>query len=307
MRKRLSDIFHRQLLKFRYVKELFAFKQQYDRNCNSYPAHFYNPLIDKQAVLERSELIWPESLPHSVAGIDMNLDVQKNWATIMASYYNELPFFVEPRNGHRYFYNNEYYSYSDAIALYSFLRKLEPSQVIEIGSGFSSAAMLDTADQLQLTTRFRFIDPFPQRLQQLLDQNDQHKVEIMAARLQDVPIDYFEQLKRNDILFIDSSHVIKTGSDVNHYLFEILPRLREGVYIHIHDIFYPFEYPKEWIEAGFNWSELFAVRAFLMNNKEYQIQFFSHYLHTVHPEYLRNMPLMRENYGGNLWLRKING
>lgn len=304
MRQLLSNLFHQQLLKFRYVKELFAFKQQYDRNCSSYPGHFYSPVIDKQVVLNRSKEIWPDQLPHSIAGININLEVQLQWAKVVEMYYADLHFPEFQSDGHRYFYNNDYYSYTDAISLSSFLRKLHPSQVIEVGSGFSSAVMLDITDQFELKTAFVFIDPYPERLNQLLHENDQKRVSVLPSRIQDIPLEYFEALNENDILFIDSSHVIKTDSDVNYYLFEIFPRLKQGVYIHIHDVFYPFQYPKEWIETGCNWSEIFAVRAFLMNNSNYQIQFFSHFLHAMHPDCFEKMPLMRRNFGGNLWLRK---
>lgn len=105
-------------------------------------------------------------------------------------------------------------------------------------------------------------------------------------------------LEENDILFIDSSHVSKIGSDVNHIFFEILPRLKRGVYIHFHDIFYPFIYPKEWVYTGILFSEMYILRAFLMNNKEYSIQLFGDMLSQKHSEKLRGCG------EGSLWIRK---
>ncbi len=107
-----------------------------------------------------------------------------------------------------------------------------------------------------------------------------------------------------DILFIDSSHVVKTGSDVNHLLFEVLPRLRSGVLIQFHGIFHPFEYPKDWVLGGFNWNEDYFIRAFLMHNQAYSILLFANYLHKVHPSVFDDMPLCRRNRGGSLWLEK---
>lgn len=305
MRRFISKHLHRQLRKFRYVKELVDFRQQYQENCSAHPGHFYSPIIDKQNVLAQAATIWPDELPAAIAAIDLNIDQQRQWAAIMESYYGDLRFEEQSQQGHRYYYQNEYYSYSDAISLYSFLRKLQPVRVVEVGSGFSSAVMLDTADQFSLNTTFHFIDPYPERLTQLLKQKDGSRVEILAKPLQEIQMELFESLQPNDILFIDSSHVLKTNSDVNFYLFEIFPRLCPGVFIHIHDIFYPFQYPKPWVEAGVNWSELFAVRAFLMNNSAYEIQFFSHYLHLMHPNIFLQMPLMQKNFGGNLWLKKV--
>ena len=86
---------------------------------------------------------------------------------------------------------------------------------------------------------------------------------LVNVKLQDVDLKEFDKLKSGDVLFIDSTHVSKIGSDVNYLFFEILPRLHRGVYIHIHDIFYPFEYPKDWIDEGRAWNENYILRAFL--------------------------------------------
>ena len=114
----------------------------------------------------------------------------------------------------------------------------------------------------------------------------------------------FDELAENDILFIDSTHVSKTGSDVNYILFEILPRLKPGVFIHFHDVFYPFEYPREWVFGGFNWNENYLLHAFLMYNETFEIKIFADYLHVHHKEIFKEMPLCYKNTGGNLWLQK---
>src|SRR5690606_33895195 len=101
-----------------------------------------------------------------------------------------------------------------------------------------------------------------------------------------------------DILFVDSSHVLKTGSDVNHLLFQILPILKKGVLVHFHDIFYPFEYPKEWILSGRSWNEIYALRAFLTYNSNFKILLFSHFIHKKHSLAFGKMPLAYKNWGG---------
>ena len=93
--------------------------------------------------------------------------------------------------------------------------------------------------------------------------------------VQNVKLIEFEKLEPNDLLFIDSSHISKIGSDLNYLLFEVLPSLKPGVIIHFHDILYPFEYPYEWIEKGIYWNEAYLLKAFLMHNKNYEILLFN--------------------------------
>ena len=92
-----------------------------------------------------------------------------------------------------------------------------------------------------------FIDPYPDLIISLIKENDKDNIKIIPSRLQDFDLREIETLESRDILFIDSTHVSKVNSDVNHIFFNIIPHLSPGVYIHIHDIFYPFEYPKDWI------------------------------------------------------------
>ena len=94
--------------------------------------------------------------------------------------------------------------------------------------------------------------------------------------LQSVGVEVFEELGRGDILFIDSTHVSKLGSDVNYLFFEILPRLRSGVRVHIHDVFFPFEYPPKWIAKGIAWNENYLLRGFLQYNDKFRIVLFNH-------------------------------
>lgn len=127
-----------------------------------------------------------------------------------------------------------------------------------------------------------------------------------AETSKEVDLSYFEQLEKGDILFIDSTHISKIGSDVNYLLFEILPRLKKGVYIHFHDIFYPFEYPYEWYKKdGWIWNELYMLRAFLMNNKNYRIIFFVDYLSKKYTAKMQECLNMNNPFGGSLWIEKM--
>ncbi len=120
-----------------------------------------------------------------------------------------------------------------------------------------------------------------------------------------IEISFFEQLHENDILFIDSTHVAKTGSDVNYLIFEILPSLNKGVLIHFHDVFYPFEYPKEWVLSGRSWNEDYMLRSFLIYNDNFKIVLFPHFIHQQYGEYLANMPNCYKNSGGSFWIQKV--
>jgi len=222
-------------------------------------------------------------------------------------YYRDLSFPVHKSHGRRYFYENPMYGYSDAIFLYGMIRHAVPKRIVEVGSGHSSCAMLDTIDlHLDRQVEATFIEPYPDRLLSLLRSEDLGRVKILTERVQDVGLDPFLALDRNDILFIDSSHAMKIGSDVNYLLGEILPRLRLGVYVHFHDIFYPFEYPKEWVSEGRAWNEAYALRAFLAFNEAFEIVLFNTYLERFHREmFERDMPLCLLNEGGSIWLRRV--
>jgi hypothetical protein len=122
----------------------------------------------------------------------------------------------------------------------------------------------------------------------------------------DIGPQVFTQLEENDILFIDSSHVSKIGSDVNYILFNVLPKLNPGVIVHFHDILWPFEYPQEWINQGWAWNEAYMLRAFLQFNTKFQVSLFNSYVgHTFNDYLADNMPLMLEDTGGSIWLKKV--
>lgn len=266
------------------------------------PGHFYSPIPSLDEIRAREEELFGEP-PPLLPGIELHGEHQVALVRELAAFYPELPFPKTQTAGGRYWFDNWAYSYADAIYLYGMLRKLRPRRVIEIGSGFSSAAMLDTRERFALETEFLFIEPDPSTLTSLLKPDD--RVEILASRLQDVPLARFDVLEANDILFVDSTHVAKTGSDVNRIVFDLLPRLKSGVHVHFHDVFYPFEYPKEWVYEGRAWNEDYILRAFLEFNDAFEIVLFGTWLARFHRELLQeSLPLTLENPGGSLWVRR---
>lgn len=152
-----------------------------------------------------------------------------------------------------------------------------------------------------------FIEPQPDRLNGLLSNSDRGLVDIRPYELQRVTDAPWCDLDSGDILFIDSSHVCKCGSDV-HFLFtEVMPALRDGVLIHIHDISFPFEYPRSWLtERHWVWNEAYIVQAFLQFNSRYEITSWVPYLNLVFEDFIsEQMPLCRNDFGGSLWIRKV--
>ncbi|WP_341865592.1 class I SAM-dependent methyltransferase [Helicobacter labetoulli] len=152
------------------------------------------------------------------------------------------------------------------------------------------------------------IEPYPAILHSLLKQSDVVSpfTRILPHRLQEIDEKLFGELEANDILFIDSTHIAKINSDVNQIIFTILPRLKSGVYIHFHDIFYPFSYPNDWLRDKNSWNEAYLLRAFLSFNPAFAIVFFNTCLnHLYKDEFSAALPLSQKNTGGSLWLKKL--
>jgi hypothetical protein len=270
----------------------------------STPGHFGSPIPALNEIRGREDQIF--SLPRAVPAIEINDLSQLELIEQFAGLYRDQPFGRQPQEGLRYHFENSLFSYGDALVLHCILRWYQPRRLIEVGSGFSSAVILDTNDRfLNGSLSCTFIDPFPSRLRGLLRQGDDRRHRIVMQPVQRVPLEVFDELDDGDVLFIDSTHVSKVGSDVNWLLFDVLPRLRPGVLVHFHDIFYPFEYPREWIYRGRAWNENYLLRAFLMFNSDFYVLLFNSYLAKFHAaEVAASMPLWAEKPGGSLWLRR---
>lgn len=301
------------------VEQLQAVLAQKDRDIGVYPAgHYYSPIPSQDEIraYSRSKAIQDLSGKSEIdpvhvdlSDVDLNHDRQFELLKIFSSYYEEVPFPEKKQPGQRYYYDQSYFCYSDAIFLCCFLRFLQPKKVVEVGSGFSSAVLLDSSDEfLEQSPDITFIEPYPDRLKSILRQDDYEKVIVREEIVQSVPLDVFTSLESGDLLFIDSSHVVKCGNDLHFLFFDVLPHLAPGVVVHFHDIFYPFEYPKEWMDEGRFWNEDYFLRAFLAYNSQWSIQFFNTYVATAFKEELQNkMPLCLKNTGGSIYLQKDPG
>jgi predicted O-methyltransferase YrrM len=277
------------------------------------PGHFYSPIPDINEVQAKSRTVFDRSQTE-IPGIDLNVEAQAELAREFVAYYKDIPFSEKKQDERRYYLDNEYFSYGDGVVLYSMLRRFKPKRVIEVGSGFSSAAMLDVNEKFfNCEIDFTFIEPFPDRLLSLLGDNDVARSQILRAPVQEAPGGLFAKLHENDILFVDSSHVAKTHSDVMHLLFNILPSLNRGVIVHFHDILWPFEYPSLWLDEGRAWNEAYVLRAFLQYNSTFRILYFNSMMEIHRGNFLRSelalatrTPSSPSTPGNtSLWIRKM--
>jgi hypothetical protein len=295
--------------KLPYLKQVFLERDQLRTQGKKLcypPGHFYSPIPCVEEIRRKEAQIFGYA-PRSIPAVDLNEEQQLALFHRFKRYYKEQPFEAYKKEGIRYFFQNGFYPYADAIILYCMLRETRPQRIIEVGSGYSSCLMLDT-NQLFLDNAISctFIEPFPDRLLSLLTEEDKRRNRIIQANVQELDPNFVADLAEGDILFIDSSHVVKTGSDVNYIFFEILPRLKKGVYVHFHDVMYPFEYPKEFVYEGRAWNEAYMLRAFLQYNDAFRIQFFYHFFERFHrDELVENTPLCLKSGGASIWLKKV--
>lgn len=291
------------------LSSIFCRKIRHSENVfirNTPPGHFYSPIPDLAEITDNRDAIFA-NLPEC-PGVNINEADQLALARSFRDYHDTFPFMAETSPALRYYLNNGYFGGGDAFALYSMIRHFQPKRIVEVGSGFSSALMLDTIDRfIPDKPEVTFIEPFPLRLRTLLSDNDRARCTILEMRVQNVPIERFTSLQENDLLFIDSSHVVKTGSDVVHIIANILPRLNCGVLVHFHDIGWPFEYPEEWLRDGRAWSEAYMLRAFLQYNSAFEILFFNAYLGARHGEFMTDcLPGFMRMAGGSIWIRRLS-
>jgi hypothetical protein len=266
------------------------------------PGHFYSPIVDPEEA--KVAIVRARSVA-AVPSVECNDDGQVSFFRQIAQAAGDCNFPDDQQASHRYYFKNDQYSYGDAIIYQAILRQLRPSQLIEVGSGYSSAVALDTRERFGVPHHITFIEPYPERLLSLIRPGDVSDVSILKQKVQSADVGLFSKLRRNDILFIDSSHVAKTGSDLCWIVFEVLPRLQAGVVVHFHDCFWPFEYPERWAVAERrSWNEIYLIRALLMFSNAFEMILFNDYFAKKFPEeVLRASPLIARNPGGGLWLR----
>jgi GT2 family glycosyltransferase len=257
--------------------------------------------------LERSAPMIPGSLRHEVPGVDLREEAQLELLGKLERYYPDMPFRPEKVAGLRYFFENADYSYSDAIFLHCLLRHVRPKRVIVVGCGNSSCALLDTSERfLDGQPRITFLGPSADLLESLVSPAERARLDIRRTVLQDLDPSLFDELGPGDVLFVDTSNFLETGTDANWVFGEVLPRIRPGVLVHVHRIFYPFEYPIGWVRPERSWNECYAMRSFLQFNASFRIVIWNAFLEQFHEERLaKTMPLCLEDRGGGIWIERV--
>jgi Methyltransferase domain len=284
-------------LKSRQFRELF---QNWERHgFHVTPVHFNQPIPDTRSL---SETLW--SQPSELAGIQMNEPAQLGLLQSFSTFCDEYQRFpTGPSAEHDKFYlGNRLFDGVDALVAYCMVRHFQPRLVIEVGSGFSSLVLGQAAAKNGCTPLI-CIEPSPRHflrerfpgLQTLIEKN-----------VQQINLEFFSQLKSGDILFIDSSHTVKIGGDVNYLFLEVLPRLRPGVIVHVHDIFLPFEYRRDWVLDEFRfWTEQYLLQSFLTFNSEFEVLMANYYLGRYHQDQFKAaFPDLSSWVGGSFWMRR---
>lgn len=274
------------------------------------PVHFYSP-IPPLDVLEKRR-IWDRV--SELRGIDLRVTEQIELLNILGSRFAkecDWPLETDGDPNH-FFLNNNSFSFGCAAALHSLIRHRKPRRIIEIGSGNSSrvinAAIEKNRAETGMVTEYLIIDPFPASSTTMLSALSETHVKMV----EEVDENFFSTLGENDILFIDSGHTVRTGSDVNYLILDILPILAPGVLIHFHDIPMPYEYAKIYFtNPGFRvfWTESYLLQAFLSYNHDFEILLSMSYLMTEHKEiFSKAFPLYDPEghtaISGSFWITK---
>ena len=241
------------------------------------PGEFYSPVVDTSVVLAEPDVqrIW-RPVAEDPPGLDVRGEAQLALLSELGAH--RLPASSGPAP--RYDPGNDQFPPQDAALLYSMVRKLRPKRMVEIGCGWSTTVTAQAIEDGGLGTHLTCIDPYPRSW--LADMPA--VTELRQERVELTPLDVFTALGPDDILFVDSSHVVKTGSDVVHELLEVVPRLADGVVVHVHDVFIPEDYPKGWVAAGFGWNEQYLLQAYLVGNVGAEVLAMNRWLALRHPD-----------------------
>ncbi len=284
------------------------FRMWQERGFHITPIHYYAPIPDTRTL---SDDLWQKR--SDLVGLAINENKQLELLSVfMSKYRNEYSSF--PMNPtpirHQYYLRNISFGSVDAEILYCMIRHFKPSRIVEIGSGHSTylsaqAILENKKEDSNYESELIVVDPYPS---ELVKERFPGLSRVMIQRVEQVPLSEFTTLQKNDILFIDSSHVVKIGGDVQYEYLEILPRLTEGVVVHAHDIFLPAEYPKEWVLGQYRfWTEQYLLQAFLAFNASYEIIWAGSYMHLKYPDKLESaFSSYRQNqtWPGSFWIRR---
>jgi predicted O-methyltransferase YrrM len=268
---------------------------------------YYSSMYDTRELAQQRQRLWP-LIPRETIGLNWRETAQ---LALCRNVFARQAHFEFPEDAvedpAEYFVSNGQYPPLDAWVLEAIMRQAKPRRMIEVGCGFSTlvSARVNREyfdSQINLTC----VEPYPRTF---LSKGIAGVTELRAEKIQDAPLTIFAALKRDDILFIDTSHTVKTGGDVTWIFHEIVPRLAPGVIVHIHDFFLPGEYPEAWVLEGWGWNETYLVRSFLTFNEAFEVIWGTQYMLVKHsadvvaafPDFQRYLAMG----GASLWIRRV--
>jgi hypothetical protein len=269
------------------------------------PRNYYSPVPDLTLLPDD---IWERR--NRLAGVELNVD-----AAIVLIEGELAPYLAEfdfaptgPRPPGEFFLDNTNYGAVDAELLYAMVRARKPRRVVELGSGMTTlligvAARRNAADGV--ATEHLVYDPYPRA--QILGEEPPPPTRFEPKSATEVPLADFARLEAGDVLFVDTTHTVKLGSDVNYVVLDVLPTLVPGVIVHFHDIFLPWEYPREWFESmDYFWAEQYLIQAFLAFNEDFEVLVPANAVAVEHPERLAQAvpSFVPGRRPGALWLRR---
>lgn len=267
------------------------------------PCHFHEPVPDTR---DLGPELWTKQ--SDLVGIDLNeaaqLRLLEEFSSRYKSEYQNLPR-EKTSAAQQYYLNNGFFESVDGEILYCMIRHFKPRRIFEIGSGNSTYLSAQAVRENGRPCELVAFEPHPETA---LRAGVPEPSRLVRTKVQDVPVQEFERLEENDILFIDSSHVLTIGSDVQVEILEILPRLKKGVLVHLHDVFIPSEYPKSWVlENHLFWTEQYLLQAFLTFNNAFEVLWAASYMHLKHPDVLEqhfSSYQRQDRWPGSFWMRK---
>ncbi|RJQ53938.1 MAG: class I SAM-dependent methyltransferase [Nitrospiraceae bacterium] len=274
------------------------------------PAHFYTPIPELEVV--RKDDSWDSRL-HEAPGIDLNVNLQQELLNVIfPRFTGEYDFPLDreeagsPADFH---FNNGMFANTDAEVYYGMLRHFRPRRIIEVGAGRSTqiccAAVGRNAGETGVRAQISIVEPYPN---EMILGPLAGKIEMLRSKVEDVGPDFFTRLEENDVLFIDSSHVVKSAGDVNYLFLEVLPRLNPGVVVHIHDIRIPYEVPRLFlVEQARFFTEQYLLQAFLIGNNDFEILWGTYFMTQNFPGKVASV--FRSSRcgtyaGGSFWIRR---
>jgi hypothetical protein len=287
------------------LEALISSQEHIDRTAAKlyvFPGHASSPITSKSDVEKSLDAM---NRIFDVSSIDEilldNDSILRVWNDLLPWLKNFVPSKTKSDDAN-YYSENDFFGSGDAAVYHAMLRKSRPKRIVSFGNPFANALAVDVLNINGWSCTMTVIGQ--NALQHSL--NARFNIDFITEPLDQIPPAVFFSLEEGDILFADTSHVIKSGSELTTLLFHIVPRLKPGVLLHIHDIFWPFEYPLQWsLEQNRSFNESYALRAFLMYNASWKIEFFNHYMAVFNQKVAQAVHVFTENPGGSLWLKRI--